>query len=334
MSKSTYNARYKHPTLTEALEPLSDLVKGVHPACESVASIGSRDFDSLVDSIKQYGLIRPIEVDREGMLVDGRCRVLACHVAGFEIADADVVETDVSPSAIAQSNNARRHLTLDQKTMLATRRLKEVRKHAVKKKSQGAKKGNKSRTASVGTDDVPTETGKQTRAPRSTEMVASQENVPRDRLAIAEKVKKADPCLAAQVEADEISLSEAAIKAGVKQAKRKHPTLRQIGNTASAIKKKPVPPAKSGTLFSDDLTSIRDDQHGIRIVKNRQCTSFTHLTLPLDAFVFAKQAKWVAASADGVGTKTWKTRKRAESYALSLVVEAMSESQAASASVV
>lgn len=303
MSKTTYSPKYEKPELANAIAALGDLVKGVHAACKAVKPISRRDFDNLVDSIKQHGLIRPIEVNAKGWLVDGRCRVLACHVADVEITDADIVETSVPPWAIAESNNARRHLSRDQKTMAAVDLLAKERKFAAKKKSQGAAKGNLSKRTKLGTDTVPSEGGKPPRAPRAIEIVASQESIPRDKLALAEKVKNADLKLAAKVAAGDVSLSEAAVKAGVKQAKRKASPTPRTSDTASSIDDEAVSLGGNTTLFSDEWTSITDDAQGTRVVKNRQCTSFTHKAMPYDMFVFARQGKWVTVSANGVDAK-------------------------------
>ena len=59
MSMPKYSPKYEKPLLTTALKPIADLVKGVHAACKAVKQIGARDFDNLVDSIMQHGLIRP-----------------------------------------------------------------------------------------------------------------------------------------------------------------------------------------------------------------------------------------------------------------------------------
>lgn len=334
MPKPTYDPKYPKPLIADALADLGNLINGVHSACESVKPIGLIDFDNLVDSIKKHGLVRPIEVNKKRQMVDGRCRVLACYVAGVQITEADIVETAVPPWAIADSNNARRHLTLDQKTMAATHLLKKQRAVAALKKKQGAVKGNKARQAKLGTDAVPSEASTPVRAPRSIEIVASQENVPRDRLAMAEKVKKANPKLAEDVENGEVSLEEAARKVGVNRSKKRVvPTLRS-NNKVLPNDEQPercsAAPTGPSTLFDDEWTSICDAAEGIRVIKNTQCTVFTHKATSTDTLVFMQHGKWVIASKDDIDSKTWKSRKKAESHARTLLAEAVIGDQSAS----
>ncbi len=109
--KAVYRVRYRMPKLEDAIDSYRHRIKGVHPSCESVAEISCQDFDRLVESIKTKGLLYPIQIDRQGLLVDGRCRLRACKLLGFEIPNSQIQISDTSPYSIAESNVARRHLT-------------------------------------------------------------------------------------------------------------------------------------------------------------------------------------------------------------------------------
>ena len=130
MKTVPYKRRHQIPSLEEALSYAGDKISGVHPACEAVPTIQLRDFDNLVHSIKDSGLLRSVEVDSEKRLVDGRCRLMACFVAGVTLQDDDIVETDVDPYVLARANIDRRHLTRDQRTMYAMEELEEEGKKA------------------------------------------------------------------------------------------------------------------------------------------------------------------------------------------------------------
>ncbi len=73
MKTSNYEPKYTTPTMDDVLERYSDRIEGIHEACKSVPEIGQQDFDLLVESVKQDGLQRPIEIDNQRRLIDGRC---------------------------------------------------------------------------------------------------------------------------------------------------------------------------------------------------------------------------------------------------------------------
>ncbi len=190
MAKTDYKPLFPVPTLAEALKALEGRVSGVHEACQSVPKIDAYDFDKLVESIKQYGLLRPIEINADRQLVDGRCRIRACLVAGVKLSDQDIIVTDADPWAIADSNFSRRHLTDDQKAMMAVKDLAVERADAAKRKAAGGEKGRDIQKATLGTAAVPSKSSAEKRAPRATEVVAAKAGVSRQKLERAEKVAK------------------------------------------------------------------------------------------------------------------------------------------------
>lgn len=90
---------------------------GIHPACEAVPMIDNDGFIELVNDISTQGLKNPILRMQDGMLLDGRTRLLACYVAMAEIR----VTTDngvVNPwEQVNSLNMKRRHLTVGQRAM-------------------------------------------------------------------------------------------------------------------------------------------------------------------------------------------------------------------------
>jgi len=53
-----------------------------HPYLSIIPMMTEEEFACLVWSIKKHGLLMPIAVDEEGVILDGRCRRMACVVAG------------------------------------------------------------------------------------------------------------------------------------------------------------------------------------------------------------------------------------------------------------
>ena len=90
-------------------------VTGVHPACLAVPEINSEDRSGLEASIKEDGLRHEILITPDGLLVDGRNRLIACYNGSVEPRFKKVV-TD--PWQIAYAENiARRHLDVKKKAV-------------------------------------------------------------------------------------------------------------------------------------------------------------------------------------------------------------------------
>jgi hypothetical protein len=78
--------------------------------------MSDEELDELADDIKANGLLNPIIVDQEGILIDGRNRLEACKRAGVEPQTEILNGTDPVVYILAQ-NVKRRHLSAGQKAM-------------------------------------------------------------------------------------------------------------------------------------------------------------------------------------------------------------------------
>jgi hypothetical protein len=74
------------------------------------------EFARLVWSIRKIGQVDPILQDESGRIIDGRCRFLACEVAGAEPTLAP--PKDAIAAYLFAKNIARRHLNLGQRAMI------------------------------------------------------------------------------------------------------------------------------------------------------------------------------------------------------------------------
>jgi len=269
----------------------------MHKACSTVPGIGRRDFDELVESIKAHGLLRPIEINRRKLLVDGRSRLQACAAAGIQLTDDDIVVTDADPVAIARSNNARRHLSRDQKVMEAERLLQEEEELAAKRKVEGGKKGRQAKQCSPGTTTVPSETEPKKRQPRAKDKVAAATGVSRETLTVARKIRKADPKIADKVAQGELSLLEAADKAGVARKKRVKLSVPK-STTPESAKPEPVRNSANGkstgnqSLWHDEFTEVIDTPDDLRVVRCQNATLYSHKTNAFSAVVMPEGDQW------------------------------------------
>jgi hypothetical protein len=82
----------------------------IHPACAVIPLPPQKEIDELAESIKQRGLLEPITVTQDQLLLDGRCRLKACAIAGVEVRTV-IFEGDDPFVFVLDKNIRRRHLT-------------------------------------------------------------------------------------------------------------------------------------------------------------------------------------------------------------------------------
>ena len=293
MTQATYQRVYTPLAIDEAISLVTNRISGVHQACADVPRIGARDFDQLVESIEANGLLRPIEVNNQNLLIDGRSRIQAYAVLGLELRENDIVVTDADPFAIARSNNARRHLTDGQKTMEAARLLEDEQKRAAERRKQGAAKGRMSKQNSLGTKSVPSEKALQKRAPRAIDRVAAASGVSRDNLTKAKRLREVSPELAAKVETGELPLAAAAEQAGVSVKTKSMPKQSSPGARLQSAEASHEPASERRSLvWKDNATQITDFPSGIRVHRCPNATFFAHKNERLTGVVLPARNEW------------------------------------------
>lgn len=91
---------------------------GFHPACLLFPPLPQAEFAALVADIATRGLVHPI-VLHEGLVLDGRNRLLACRRAGVEPRFTPWRGTGSPVTWAISTNMVRRHLTSSQRAVLA-----------------------------------------------------------------------------------------------------------------------------------------------------------------------------------------------------------------------
>lgn len=99
------------------------LINGIHPYADMFPMISDEELDRFAESIAENGLIYPIKVDRDGLIVDGRNRCEALSRAGLELADehVEVWSGDDSASYIIGVNVERRHMSTGAQAMVTAK---------------------------------------------------------------------------------------------------------------------------------------------------------------------------------------------------------------------
>ncbi len=93
-------------------------VYAVHPAAEAFPMLPDDELQALADDIKKNGLLLPIIVSHDDLIIDGRNRRRACELAGVKPRYETRLVQDVVAFVVA-TNLHRRHLTTQQRAAIA-----------------------------------------------------------------------------------------------------------------------------------------------------------------------------------------------------------------------
>ncbi len=94
--------------------------KPIHSAAKIFPLMSGRDFDMLVEDIRQHGLREPITL-LKGEVLDGRNRLRACEAADVEPRFIEWTGNGTALEFVISKNLCRRHLSESQRAMIAAR---------------------------------------------------------------------------------------------------------------------------------------------------------------------------------------------------------------------
>lgn len=112
----------------------------VHPICALLPEHSHSEYASLVDSIRQQGLVNPITT-YEGKILDGRHRFRACMDAGETPRFTEYLGTD--PVGFVQASCVHRNLSTSQRALIAAGFLEYERQQAKVRQQANLKHGDK-----------------------------------------------------------------------------------------------------------------------------------------------------------------------------------------------
>jgi N6-adenosine-specific RNA methylase IME4 len=115
------------------------VTKEFHPVASIFPLMVEDEFNDLVTDIKQNGLLEPIWLDKDGLIIDGRNRYLACKRALVE-PEYRTYDGDGSLVALVVSLNLkRRHLTGGQKAMLSLKIISHLEEEAKERQREAGR---------------------------------------------------------------------------------------------------------------------------------------------------------------------------------------------------
>ena len=74
-------------------------IKEIVPYAKNAKKHDKRQIDNVAESIRQYGFVQPVVIDRDGVIVIGHCRVLAAEKLGMEAVPCVCVD-DLTPEQV------------------------------------------------------------------------------------------------------------------------------------------------------------------------------------------------------------------------------------------
>lgn len=93
-----------------------------HPIADELPMLSKADYQDLVDDIKERGLLFPIVVDENDLIIDGRHRFRACEEAGVKVRKVRFIGSDEEKRKHSRSlNDVRRHLSVAERAFRAAK---------------------------------------------------------------------------------------------------------------------------------------------------------------------------------------------------------------------
>lgn len=169
----------------------------IHPICDVFPQMTETELEELAADIKAHGLKVPIVTHRR-KIIDGRNRFLACRIAGVKPATVEWDGEGNLTDFVISLNEKRRHLTASQKGMIAAELKPFIEAEIAAKESARKGKGDLGNNSQV--DPMPR---------KAREEAAAAVGVNPRYVSDAERIKEADPAVAAAVKRGDVSIPEA-----------------------------------------------------------------------------------------------------------------------------
>jgi protein gp37/ParB-like chromosome segregation protein Spo0J len=130
-----------------------DEITGIHPAADLFPMVEGDELRDLCADIKERGLAQPITVDREGLLLDGRNRLIACFKTNQEVLIDEYLGNDPVQFSLS-ANLHRRHLNAGQRAVVALKVRELLQPAAKERMAEAGRSSAPGKPANKGTADL------------------------------------------------------------------------------------------------------------------------------------------------------------------------------------
>lgn len=195
-------------------------IKGVHPAADLFPMMDQAEFAELCKSVSKAGIEQPVTLDKAGLLLDGRNRLLACYETQQEVL-FDYYDGDDPWGFSLRLNMLRRHLTAGQKAAIALELEKQYAQKAANNKGGRPSQVAIEQAAQQAVIEVGKKPVADLRQVKSSEKAAAAVGVSARTVQQAKFVAAAEPELFQEVKAGTLAVDRAYNKAKAREAQRK-----------------------------------------------------------------------------------------------------------------
>jgi len=235
-----------------------------HPHQELIPPMSLEDYQNFLEDIRRNGILQPIDITYNNVILDGHHRVKAAMELGIkeiEVRIPELLYVDEDEYLISVAMN-RRHLTEGQKAVLANEYRKIL---STKRQSEAGKKAVTIREIKRGNIDEETvSTSMNEEQERSRKIASERWKVSEWNVRIAQEIEKTAPKVYERLGSGDLQIHEAKIIAQLPEDKRKvvlekkletrkdiRSIVRDFNNAERNQNVKPIPDGKFSIIYAD-----------------------------------------------------------------------------------
>jgi len=236
----------------------------LHPHQYLIPPMSEEDYNNLLDDIRHNGILQPIDITYNNVILDGHHRVKAAKELGIkeiEVKIPELLYVDEDEFLISVAMN-RRHLTEGQKAVLANEYMRILSK---KRESEAGKKAVTIREIKRGNIDEETvSTSMNEEQERSRKIASERWKVSEWNVRIAQEIQKKAPKVYEKLGSGDLQIHEAKVIAQLPEDKREavlekkletkkdiRSIVREINNAEKNQNVKPIPEGKFSIIYAD-----------------------------------------------------------------------------------
>jgi len=235
-----------------------------HPHQYLIPPMSEEDYHNLLEDIKRNGILQPIDITYNNVILDGHHRVKAAKELGIkeiEVRIPELLYVDEDEYLISVAMN-RRHLTEGQKAVLANNYREILSKKAKEQRARIAVTQREINRGNILEETVSPEMDKEEE--RSRKIASERWKVSEWNVRIAQEIQKKAPKVYEKLGSGELQIHEAKIIAQLPEDKREavlekkletnkdiRSIVREINNAEKNQNVKPTPQGKFSIIYAD-----------------------------------------------------------------------------------
>jgi len=262
----------------------------LHPHQYLIPPMSEEDYNNLKEDIRRNGILQPIDITYNNVILDGHHRVKAAKELGIkevEVRIPELLYIDEDEYLISVALN-RRHLTEGQKAVLANEYMKRLSK---KRKSEAGKKAINARWhPDKEYDEITLISSNKDEVDRSRKLAAERLKVSERKIMYVHEIEEAEEnkekkVIYEKLRTGELQLHEARIIAQLPEDKREivlekkletkkdiRSIVREINNAEKNQNVKPIPEGKFSIIYADPPWEYEFSNSNMRDIENHYPT--------------------------------------------------------------